>query len=68
MSVLHWIVKPVSLLELSVQFRKTTSVDPDLTELAVRPLGAAGGVGVTLFEEADAAPVPNAFVAFTVNV
>jgi len=39
--------------------------------VAVTPVGAPGGVtveGVTLFEAADAGPVPIALVAFTLNV
>ncbi len=40
-----------------------------LPATAVTAVGAPGGpVGVTLFEGADAAPVPAAFVAVTVNV
>ena len=37
--------------------------------MAVPMVGAPGTVaGITLFEAAEAAPVPTAFVAFTVNV
>jgi hypothetical protein len=40
-----------------------------LPPVAVPMVGAPGTVaGVTLFEAADAAPVPSAFVAATVNV
>jgi hypothetical protein len=43
-----------------------------LPAVAVTPVGAPGAVtgasGVTLFEGADAGPVPTAFVAVTVKV
>ena len=40
-----------------------------LPAVAVTPVGAPGTVaGVTLLDGADAGPVPNAFVAVTVNV
>ena len=40
-------------------------VDPDV---GVTPVTAGGTAGVTAFDGADAAPVPTAFVADTVNV
>ena len=66
-----WMVKPVRVVELSSQLSVTCAgagVDPE--PVAVRFVGAAGGVaeGVTLFEAADAAPVPAALVAVTVKV
>ena len=42
-----------------------------LPGVALTPVGAPGTVelaGVTLFEDADAGPVPTEFVAVTVNV
>ena len=67
---LLWSWKLCSLMALSVQER----VIEFLVELTnVRFVGAAGAVvgvvdGTTLFEGADAGPVPTAFVAVTVNV
>ena len=64
--VARWMVKPVSLLELSIQFRITERVlflfGPFT---AIKLLGAAGSAGTTTEAVLEKASWPQLFVAAT---